>query len=124
MKKWITFILLLVVLSCFSFKGIDCNRQQNYWLLIQGKWYFSSEEPKDLITILVRYGSRSSEINFISKDTCLFKKITPADKYIYKKYSWKPAHDTITFISKTDTMVIKILNLTKEQLRFKPLYPL
>ncbi len=124
MKKIIVVIFSSSTLSLYSFEINTYKKQQNYWPVIKGKWYFSHEEPKEFITVLTRKGNPASEIYFISKDSCWFKKITSTDVYKYKRYGWISSNDTITFFSNDDTLTIKILNLSNEKLRFKPIYPL
>jgi hypothetical protein len=121
-------ILCLFTISAFAFLTPKINsNQKNYWPTIKGKWGFSNEYSKEFITVFHRYGNPRLGMNFITSDSCFFPN---ANRHVTGKgvsfinYRWKAVNDTITFISKKDTFIVKLLYLTNEELRFKPIYPI
>lgn len=97
---------------------------QNYWPLIKGKWYFINELPGSYITTFVRQGGASNLVfNFTSKDSCSFRVRGFNDVYKTKQYAYKSQHDSILFFSKTDTLMVKLILLTSDEFKIKPLYP-
>jgi hypothetical protein len=114
-------ILLIFLLSFFTIK-----RQINYWPIIKGQWSFSYEEPKDCITVLNRLKVSYNSWNFISKDSCRFP--NPNRHYglggsNFITYHLKTSKDTLTFTSNKDKLVIKLLSVNNNELKFKPIYP-
>lgn len=127
MKACKLIIKLTLFAGVVSFNyPLKVYQQNSYWPLIKGQWCFAYESDKESTTIFYRTGSPRTGMNFISKDSCVFpngRKHLTGTGPNFISYAWKTSKDTITFISKIDTLIAKLNYLTNEELRIKPIYP-
>lgn len=124
MKKVIIVVFPVIIIVLYSFETNTHKKQQNYWPIIKGKWYFNQELPNSYITTFIRQGASSRLVfDFISRDSCTFRVRGFNDVYKTKNYTYISQHDSILFFSSKDTMILKLLLLTNEEFKVKPLYP-
>ena len=106
----------------FSLKISAGSRQQSFWPLIKGSWYWANENRGDYTTVFTRHGSNNRCMGFISQDSCFITSITHEDKYKRVFYKWHISKDTIRILRSGDTLVLKIVSLSGSEFKFKPIF--
>ena len=115
-------LLLLFSVLAFSFFLPQVNkRQENFWPVVKGKWYFNKIVDTSIV-YLTRTNHGKSTLNYISKDTCEMRIVSSDDSYVSRQFRWEIKNDILLVYKKNDTTRVKVLKYSSDELVFKRIY--